>query len=330
MVIDMPNDETLEKYAILNDAIAIRPAAYVDGVPKRLVQEPINPTWTGKNRLIGTAFTSIHEMTTAAESTDNAVVIPLWYEPDDEVFVKADRFFGVMNTGTLGISAVVRGRYTVLNHRDAVNIVSGALGEYKEEAIGSLKDYRDVIALDLCFPNMVVNTRVGPIVLGARVINSYDYTRTFNGYSYCYFGKIPLNVSRIVGTARFSSKHTKNIAEISKMRALLFLNRLRDARKALGDTIENAAVRTFNVETPEDFYHGISVLLGSKRAAKRVIELYFNKFEEWDYPQNMGAWDFYIKLSQFIHEDQNASERSVMNASDNLSAILLRAMDFRE
>lgn len=118
---------------------------------------------------------------------DSAVEIPIGYQEGTN-FKQASKYKGIYNVSQERLASVVSKKYQIIQHRDVLSAVTQTLGKLNLDVSGFVKCYNETMQADLVFKDegFKMKDDATGIMLGFRVLNSYDKTTSFRLEAYAY------------------------------------------------------------------------------------------------------------------------------------------------
>lgn len=102
---------------------------------------------------------------------------------------KTDNYRGIYNLGTGTLASVVSPSYQIVQHQDCFNAIHNALDTLGLNVFGVMKNNNNNVICDLVFSNAdktLVKDDATGIMLGIRIVNSYDKSTSFRLEMYGY------------------------------------------------------------------------------------------------------------------------------------------------
>lgn len=246
--------------------------------------------------------------------TDKADKVPLYTEVDDGRF-KEVKYMGIKNMNTSEIVTTVSPRYSILQHEDAVRMVSSAMDEHGIKAQGNVRNYGDSILLEILFDNVRFDDDSMGIKFGMKFCNSFSKTNGFNGWAYghrkvCSNG---MHLWKVIPNSYISVKHTGDVIRRVGEKMHQFVENMASYHGMMVDIIEAAESDIINFENDAQLIESLIPYAGSDRRAKDIIEKTGIEIE-------IPRWELYNKFTRYAsHEELSFTmEERIHESAQNI------------
>lgn len=264
----------------------------------------------------GDRFDSLDELEGLVMQMDVAEEVPLYYDTQDVSSLQdVDEFKGIYNRGTQKLANIVTDKYALIQHRDAFITLVSALRRAEVDVVGTVKNNRDNVAIEMTFDGILVDDGVEGIELGAKIVNSYNSTSSFRGWGWglrkvCSNG---LYMRSAVPEMSFSIVHRGKAPEISMDAIVSMVDEVRSRVVNYEDAIVVAKEQSMYFPTVDSLAATIQPIIGSERATATAINGYWDgQFDtnRWDVYNLMTAYASHEELSEIrFHNVQRSAER---------------------
>ncbi|MDD3267109.1 MAG: DUF932 domain-containing protein [Burkholderiales bacterium] len=240
---------------------------------------------------------SLDEIVDKALTLDTATSHEVYY-PDGE----ASRFHVIKNDVSKKEVCTISKRYSILQHKDALNLVLSGIQAIGITGGGIMRNYGDTIVAEMYFDNLTVrdHTQDGHINVGMRFTNSFNKSLGFSGSAFlwrqvCQNGMLANKL--LPNAPSMSFKHMGNVIERIGDSVKEFVQGLVTVESSLLEIINESTQQVIKFENDENQLKFIIEQVGSERKAKQFIDIEPVEL-------TMDKWSLYNVLTHFAsHED---------------------------
>ena len=225
-----------------------------------------------------------------------------------------DNRWGIKNLKTGEIVDFCSDKYSILQHVDAVGMVTASLRSFGIEARGNLRNYGNAIAVEILFDNvairkngeimqsnMIVPDGAKGIQLGIRFVNSFNKSTGFRGYGFgwrlaCSNG---MYLTSILPEIAFGVKHTGDVVGRVADQMKRAILKLIDEKGAVITHVQKAQDDKIVFENQKQLVATLAGYVGSEKQATNIIETTGGRLD-----LNPSRWELYNAVTDYATHTQ--------------------------
>lgn len=264
---------------------------------------------------------NIHSMVNLNEIDENATrlsrartvkVAKIVEEEGKNVARIIDNRFGIENIRTGEVVDFCSERYAILQHSDAVGMVTSSLRSFGIEARGNLLNYGNNIAVEILFDNVVMPSMevsqsmtipdgANGIQLGIRFVNSFNKSTGFRGFGFGWrlACKNGMYLKTVLPEITFSVKHTGDVQKRVAVQIKDAILKLIKERGAVIAIVEEARKDIVNFADQKEMVATVASYVGSARQANYILETTGSHLGH-----DVSRWDLYNALTDYATHAQ--------------------------
>lgn len=233
---------------------------------------------------------------------------------------------GVINLRSGTLAAVVGQNYSVLQHGDALGTTINTIESLGMKAMYKVENDGNVARMEVLFPDITIkdDSKEG-ILLGVRMMNSYDKSTSFRGEFFGY-RKVCSNgmySSKILGEISISAMHVGENFSRLEQDVLKFVRHVVDSPQVVEKKIVEAIDAILNFKDKEQVYDTVFSQWQNMSAAEKISEAI---------PLHTNRWQVFNAMTRFLsHEDithrtrdnlAKVAEKVLLN--DNFAPVVMK------
>lgn len=249
-----------------------------------------------------TIINNLNDLAMNIYGFDEAVEIPVGFNIGGS-FKNAEKYKGIFNNSQERLASIVSKKYKVIQHRDVLSAVTQTLGKLKLDVSGIVKTFNETMQADLVFKDEGLRLKddATGIMLGFRVLNSYDKTSSFRLEAYAY--RIVCNNGMAFGNVletRSVTFHTGQQKTFETIEAITekFIVAMINNQEKLQLLINKSFEESIAWENVEPILEKLLTIEKHKKAIMAKLTI----------GQELTRWNLYNALTDYLSHDETLKQ----------------------
>ena len=205
---------------------------------------------------------------------------------------------GVINLRSGSLASVVGEQYSVLQHGDALGVTINVIQGLGMKAKYKVENDGNVARMEVLFPEITIkdDSKQG-ILLGVRMMNSYDKSTSFRGefFGYRQVCSNGMYSAKILGEVNISARHVgENFTGLERV-VLQFVQHVLNSPQVVEDRIKEAIASILEFSDKQEIYDTVFTVYPNMGAAEKIAA---------EIPLKANRWQVYNAFTRYLsHED---------------------------
>lgn len=246
-------------------------------------------------------FNNLGELQVIANTLDTAQERTILIKnPETTTPNKTERYKAIWNLQKDNLSCIATKRYKIIQHNESITQFVQVMNNLGLSVHGVVRDLGDKVIVEALFDNLSIEDGQKGIMLGVRLVNSYDMSHSFTGELFAY--RLICTNGMVLGKAlgvKFRRVHIGNIDVRKQLR--VFIRQSADSSEQLKNLI--------NISMKDSIeWKQAKLLMEELITRKKYRELIITKLKKLN-QNELTRWDIYNVLTDIATHGDEITER---------------------